>query len=76
MNTASQIATVGAIITLMGLSACVWNRGMGDGSAYDHGQNRSSATQRDSRDRNGQRCDDRGHAGDAHHDDDCRSNGR
>ena len=67
MNTIRRIARVGAIITLIGLSACVWYDPRMRGShGYGPGQDRGYSSQRGSRDRDrgGQQGDHRGQWGD------------
>jgi hypothetical protein len=77
VSTTLRIAVLSAIVTLLGLSACAWDRGMDRGHGDQRSDNRrgdqSSASQHDRRDRNGRPCDERGQEGDHQHDDDCRS---
>ena len=54
MNNISRIATMGAVISLMSLSACVWERGRGGGDGAQRDGGRGDVTQHDSRDRNGE----------------------
>lgn len=77
VSTTHRIAVLSAVVALLGLSGCVWERGMGRGGYGDQrSENRrgdhNSDSQRDRRDRDGRPCDQRGQEGDRRHDDDCR----
>jgi hypothetical protein len=75
VNTTLRIAVLSAVVTLLGLSACVWDRGMDRGYSNQRSDNRrddrSSDTRHDRRDRNGRPCDERDRDGDRQYDDDC-----
>ena len=79
MTTTHRIAVLSAVVALLGLSACVWDRGMDRGYGNQRSENRrgdhGSDSQHDRRDRNGRPCDERGQEGDRQHDDDCRPGG-
>ena len=72
MNNVNRIAMVGAIATMLSLSACMWNHGERGDRARDGNQERSSNSHGTDRDRNGQPCDEHRQDGDNRHDDDCR----
>lgn len=71
MMTATRIARVTAIVAVLGLSACVWDRGERRRDD-DRGRDRDRATtqQHHDQDRDGRPCDQAGGGG--HHEEDCR----
>lgn len=74
MKSTSRILTVGAIVSLIGLSGCVWDPGMrGEHHRYHDHDRQGNYSQYEGRDRNGQPCDTRHEDRDNRRDDDCRS---
>ena len=71
MNTTSRLATLSTLAALLGLSACVWDRGeQRRERGPNMGRDRGDLQQRDGHDRDGRACD--GQARDGRHDEDCR----
>jgi hypothetical protein len=75
MNLSLRIATIGALLAVLGLSACVWDRGEYRGNRYG-AHDRGGVQQRNGHDRNGRPCGESSRDGDGHHQDDCRPRSR
>ena len=75
MNIITRIATVGAVASLIGLSACVLDPGRRDARYDQRDGGRSETTRHDGRDHDGRPCDSNRRDGDDRHDNDCRSPG-
>jgi hypothetical protein len=80
MNTTCRLVTLSTLVALLGLSACVWDRGMShgyrDGRSGQRGASHDAETRGDYHDRDGRPCDQNGRGGDREHDDDCRASNR
>ncbi len=77
MKHSLRLASTGALVAVLGLSACVWDRGEYRGNrngARDRGSLQQQ--QRNGHDRDGRPCNeisrDGDHDGGGHHDEDCR----
>jgi hypothetical protein len=71
MNNPLRIASALGLVAVLGLSACVWDRGeQRRERGPNMGRDRGDLQQRDGHDRDGRACD--GQARDARHDEDCR----
>ena len=78
MKLSLRIAGTGALLAVLGLSACVWDRGEYRGNRNGP-RDRGSMQQRNGHDRDGRPCDEvnrDGGGGDGHHDEDCRPRNR
>jgi hypothetical protein len=71
MNTPLRIASALGLVALLGLSACVWDRGeQRRERGHDMGRDRGALQQSNGHDRDGRPCG--GQDRDARHDEDCR----
>jgi hypothetical protein len=64
MNHATRFAITGAVVAMLGLSACVWDH------EGDRGRGRGGMQQQRN-DRDGRPCEQRGQGGAGRHDEDC-----
>jgi hypothetical protein len=73
MNHTTRLAITGAVVALLGLSGCVWDRG---GYRDERGDRGRGGMQQQRNDRDGRPCDQRAQGGEGRHDEDCRPRDR